>query len=133
MFGLNEKELGILKEINTPSKIQDFLEDLEINFERNGDTCMSPKKVLEMNRAHCIEGAIFAAAALRVNGFPPLVLDLTANKKDYDHVIAVFKKNDCWGAISKSNILVRLFRVVATYSPANYFARDFHKLLRQEI
>jgi hypothetical protein len=59
--------------------------------------------VLEKNRCHCIEGAILAALILRVNGYVPLLVDLTASKKDFDHVIAVFEKNGKWGAISKTN------------------------------
>ena len=87
-----QKELRILKKLNSPSKIQDFIENLEINFETNGDSCFSPRKVLATRKAHCIEAAIFACTALKVNGYPPLVVDLTANKKDFDHVVAVFKK-----------------------------------------
>ena len=57
---------------------------------------MSPRKVLATGKAHCIEAAIFACAALKINNHPPLLVDLTANKKDYDHVIAVFKKGNYW-------------------------------------
>lgn len=110
MLGLNEKEMAILKRLNTPQKIQDFIEKLEINFEKKGDTCMSPRKVLQTKKAHCIEAAILAALALKVNGYPPLLVDLTANDKDYDHVIAVFKKNNKWGAISKSNRAILKYR-----------------------
>lgn len=45
---------------------------------------------------------MFAAAALRVLGFPPLVWDLEA-VNDTDHVLAVFKVRGCWGAVAKSN------------------------------
>jgi hypothetical protein len=58
--------------------------------------------VLRERKAHCLEGAIFAAAALRVNGFPPLILDLEADK-DTDHVIAVYKQGGAWGAVASSN------------------------------
>ena len=110
MFGLKEKELKILKTLNTPKKIQDFLNKIPINFEPNGDTCYSPRMVLKKNQAHCIEGAMFAAAALRVNGERPLVLDLTSTKKDFDHVVCVFKRNGYWGAISKTNHAVLRYR-----------------------
>lgn len=93
MFGLNKEEIKILKSLNTPKKIQDFLNKLPINFEEDGDTCMSPRKVLRENKAHCIEGALLAAIALRVNGERALIVDLEATKKDFDHVICVFKKN----------------------------------------
>ncbi len=110
MYGLNEKELKILKSLNTPKKIQDFLNKIPINFERRGDTCMSPRKVLRENKAHCMEGAMLAALALRIHGKEPLVLDLTATKKDFDHVICVFKRNGKFGAISKTNHAVLRYR-----------------------
>ncbi len=58
--------------------------------------------MLRENTSHCFEGATFAAAALRANGFPPLVIDLEA-VHDTDHVIAVYKQHGQWGAIAKSN------------------------------
>jgi hypothetical protein len=110
MFGLNEKELKILKSLNTPKKIQDFLNKIPINFEEKGDTCMSPRMVLKNNKAHCIEGAMLAALALRLNEEKPLLVDLTAVKSDFDHVICVFKRKGKWGAISKTNHAVLRYR-----------------------
>ncbi len=103
MFGFDKKELDMLKKLNTPRKIQDFLEEFEINFEEGGDTCKSPRVILKTRKAHCVEGAMLAAVILKINGHKPLVVDLTSNKKDYDHVIAVFKQDGLWGAISKTN------------------------------
>jgi len=104
MFNLTNEELKLFKSLNTPSKIQDFINKIPINFEESGkDSCYSPRMVLEKNRCHCIEGAILAALILRVNGFPPLLVDMTANDKDFDHVIAVFQKDNKWGAITKTN------------------------------
>jgi hypothetical protein len=97
------KELAFLKTLNTPQKIQDFLDALPTNWEPEGDTVISPIRVLRENRAHCIEAALFAAMVLRLHGHQPLILDLTANNKDQDHVIALFRKNGLWGAIAKSN------------------------------
>lgn len=110
MFGIEKKELKILKKLDTPAKIQDFLDKMKINFEENGDTFLSPLSVLEKNTCHCVEGAVLAALALRVNGFPPLLLDLTAVKDDFDHVVAIFKKYGKWGAISKTNHAVLRYR-----------------------
>jgi hypothetical protein len=105
-----KKEYAILKKLNTPVKIQNFLDTLPMNFEEEGDTCFSPMTVLEKNSCHCIEGAILAAMILRVQGHPPLLLDLTADKTDYDHVVAVFKLDGKWGAISKTNHCVLRYR-----------------------
>lgn len=110
MFGFDKNELLVLKKLDKPWKIQDFLENLEANFELNGDTCMSPRRVLRENKAHCMEGAMLAAAALRAHGYKPLLVDLTAHKKDFDHVVAVFKQNNHWGALSKTNHGVLKYR-----------------------
>lgn len=110
MFGLNEQEVRMLKSLNTPAKIQDFLNRIPINFEENGDTFFSPRVVLRNWKAHCVEGALFAAAVLRINGEKPLIVDLTATKKDLDHVICVFKRNGRWGAIGKTNHAVLRYR-----------------------
>ncbi len=110
MFGLNEDELKVFRTLNTPRKIQDFLNKIPINFEEDRDTCFSPRMVLKNNRAHCMEGALFAAAALYVNGKRPLVVDMNATKSDDDHVICVFQRNGFWGAIGKTNHTVLRYR-----------------------
>lgn len=110
MYGLTKHELNTLKQLNSPRKIQDFLELMPNNFEPEGDTCLSPRQVLAERRAHCIEGAMLAALALRVHGHPPLLLDLTASPKDFDHVIAPFRQHGHWGAISKTNHAVLRYR-----------------------
>ncbi len=110
MFGLGKKELKIFKKLNTPAKIQDFLNQMPFNFEKNGETDFSPMLVLEKKICHCTEGAVLAALILRLHGYPPLLLDLTANKNDLDHVVAVYQKNGFWGAISKTNHSVLRYR-----------------------
>jgi hypothetical protein len=110
MFGLEKKQLKILKQLNTPQKIQDFLNRMPMNFEKDGETNLSPMSVLKKKICHCAEGAALAALALRIQGYPPLVLDLTANKNDFDHVVAVYQKDGKWGAISKTNHAVLRYR-----------------------
>ena len=109
-FGFNGEEIKIFKKLNTPSKIQDYLNSLKINFEEGGNSFMSPRMVLKTGKAHCIEGALLAAAALRFHGNEPLIVDMEANDKDDDHVIAVFKKNGFWGAVGKTNHAVLRYR-----------------------
>ena len=99
----------LLRKLATPEKIQKYLDDLPYNVEKDGDTCRSPRLVIEHNTAHCFEGALFAAAALRANGLPPLILDLES-VRDVDHVIAVYRAGDYWGAIAKSNYAGLRFR-----------------------
>jgi hypothetical protein len=92
-------ELLKLRSLKTPHGIQRFLDDMPYHL---ADTSWSPRRVLRENTAHCFEGAMFAAAALRANGYPPLVLDLEA-EKDTDHVIAIYRVKGHWGAVAKSN------------------------------
>ncbi len=110
MFGLTKEELKLFKTLNTPKKIQDFIDKIPINFEEKGDTCYSPRQVLKNNKCHCIEGAILAALILRVNGYPPLILDFETTHNDEDHVVALFKKDNHFGAISKTNHAILRFR-----------------------
>jgi hypothetical protein len=92
-------ELRRLRALKNPVGVQRFLDGLPYHL---ASTAWSPRLVLREQTAHCLEGAIFAAAALRVLGHPPLLLDLEADH-DTDHVIAVFKVRGHWGAIAKSN------------------------------
>lgn len=107
---LTEKEEKVFRKLSTPGKIQDFLDTLPVNFEKKGDTNFTVRKVLRENKAHCMEGALLAAAALWFHGEPPLLLYLQAAKHDDDHVVALFKKNGYWGAVSKTNHAVLRFR-----------------------
>ncbi len=105
----NPRERAILRRLHTPARIQKFLDDLAYNKEKTGDTCRSPRRVLRDRTAQCFEGAIFAAAALRVHGYPPLIVDLEAVRDD-DHVLAVFRHCGHWGAIAQSNYAGLRFR-----------------------
>jgi hypothetical protein len=95
-------ERSVFRRLRTPEKIQRFLDGLAYNKEPAGPTCRSPRRVLRDRTGHCMEGALFAAAALRMAGFPPLLLDLEAVRDD-DHVLAVFRRRGHWGALAKSN------------------------------
>jgi hypothetical protein len=109
-FGFDARETRILKALKTPERIQRFLDtEIAYNKEPDGDTLRSPRRVLRDRVAHCFEGALFGAAALRVQGYPPLLLDLEAVRDD-DHVLAIFKQHGHWGAIAKSNYSGLRFR-----------------------
>jgi len=99
-------ETEALKSLATPYSIQQYLDACDYN---STDETRSPLYVFEHRRAHCLEGAIFAAACLELQGRPPLVLDLQAFNDD-DHVIAVFKLDHCWGSIAKSNFTTLRYR-----------------------
>ncbi|TAJ15925.1 hypothetical protein EPO56_00505 [Patescibacteria group bacterium] len=110
MFGLSKEEMGVLSKLSSPIKIQDYLDTLPINYEKRGETHMSPRMVLREKKAHCIEGALLAATALWIQGEKPLIMDLTAGADDDDHVVALYKQNGYWGAISKTNHPLLRFR-----------------------
>jgi hypothetical protein len=110
MFGLTPKEEALLRKLKTPILIQDFLDKLPTNFEKQGTTHFSPRRVLREKKAHCIEGALLAATALWLAGKAPLLLDLKTRLNDDEHVVALFKENGYWGAISKTNHAVLRFR-----------------------
>src|SRR2546425_10106107 len=137
MDTLQKSELRLFRKLSSPEKIQKYLDDLPYNKEKESETCYSPRLVIRHNTAHCFEGAVFAAAALRVMGRPPLILDLAA-VRDVDHVIAVYRTHGCWGAIGKSNYAGLRFRspvyrnlreLVISYFE-HYYNLDGEKTLR---
>ncbi len=96
-------ERKVFRKLTTPAKIQRFLDqEIGYNTEPRGHTCYSPRMVLRERVAHCMEGAMLAAAALREIGHPPLLVDLEA-VRDTDHVLAVYRVNGYWGAVAKSD------------------------------
>jgi len=99
-LGFTPRELWLLRGLKTPSGVQRLLDAMPYHI---ASTAWSPRRVLRERTAHCLEAAIFAAAALRVLGFPPLLLDFESVPDDTDHVIAVFRQRGRWGAVAKSN------------------------------
>ena len=106
----NEEELSLIKSLDTPHKIQSFINSIPINFEESRETCHSPKTVLRIRKAHCMEGAMLAACILRYHGYQPILMDIEATKDDFDHVVALFKIDGFYGAISKTNHSVLRYR-----------------------
>lgn len=106
----NARELAVLRRLTTPARVQRFLDhDIAYNKEPDGPTCRSPRRVLRDRTAHCMEGALFAAAALGCLGHEPMLLDFEAVRDD-DHVLAIYRVGGHWGAIAKSNYASLRFR-----------------------
>ena len=131
-------ERAVFRRLSTPEKIQHFLDhDIGYNKEPDGPTCYSPRVVLRKRVAHCMEGALFGAAALHMLGFPPLLLDFEAVRDD-DHVLALFRVHGHWGAIAKSNYsglryrepVYRTLRELAMSYFEHYFNLAREKTLR---
>lgn len=100
---LSPAEARVLERLRSPLLIQDFLDSFPENFSPIGDAIQNPAQVLSTKKAHCIEGAILAAAALAYHGKPALLMDFQTRNDDEDHVVAIFKERGYWGAISKTN------------------------------
>ncbi len=105
-FGLSAKDVRTLRSLNTPVKIQKFIDALTYQY---ADTAGSPQRVLRERAGHCLEGALLAAAAFRINGRPPLVMDLEGVRDD-DHVVTLYRERGLWGAVAKSNYAGLRFR-----------------------
>lgn len=136
-WGLNRSEIRELSRLRTPERVQRFLDELAYNHDTDPHTCFSPRLVLRHRRAHCMEGALLAAAAFRLAGRPPLVVDLEAVRDD-DHVLAVFREGRAWGAVAKSSYSGLRFRdpvyrslreLVMSYFP-HYYNPEGEKTLR---
>jgi hypothetical protein len=137
-LGLTAREFAVLTRLTTPQRIQSWLNGISINHELDGETVLSAREVLRQRRAHCIEGAFLAAAALWVQGEPPLVMHLDCDLSDFPHVITLFRRSGAWGAISKTNgaplryrdPIYRTLRELAMSYFHEYFNRRGHKTLR---
>jgi len=104
---LSKTERKLMAKLNSPSGIQAFLDGFAYSTE---EVYRCPLRVLRERIAHCFDGALFAAAALRRIGFPPLLLEILPNDRDDDHMLALYKMNGHWGAVAKSNFVGLRFR-----------------------
>lgn len=139
-LNFSKEEIAFMNKLNTPKKVQDFLDTIAINFEEDGiDTLKSPLSVFRTKNAHCIEGAILAAYIFSIQGKQPLLMNLKSNKKDFDHTVALFKDKGYFGAISKSNHyslryrepVYKNIRELALSYFHEYFTDDGEKTLRK--
>jgi len=124
---LSPQEQKLFSSLNTANKIQDYLDGLPINFEAGGDTLYSPRQVIIEQKAHCLEGALFAATALAFHGQKPLLLDLQTLPYDEDHVVTLFRERGHWGAISKTNHAILRWRDPVYTSPRELAMSFFHE------
>jgi hypothetical protein len=135
-FGLSSREASFLRRLSPPWRIQRYLDGL--HYDVRGAHCRSPRRVLRERTVQCMDGALFAAAALRLQGRRPLILDFEAVRDD-DHVIAVYRQNGAWGAVARSNYsglrfrepLFRTLRDLAISYFESYFNLRREKTLRR--
>jgi hypothetical protein len=127
----------VFAKLSTPEKIQDYLDILPINFDPSGNL-LSAKRIVAEKRSQCIEGALFAAASLAYHGSVPLLLDFQTAPYDEDHVVALFKRDGHFGAISKTNHgilrwrdpIYRSVRELAMSYFHEYYMHDGRKTMR---
>jgi hypothetical protein len=124
---LDSPERRIFDNLGTPSRIQDYLDGLSINFELAGETYRSPRSVLSTGMAHCFEGAVLAAAILAYHGARPLLMDFQTTADDVDHVVALFTQGGRWGAISKTNHATLRWRDPVYANPRELAMSYFHE------
>ncbi len=125
---LSPAEHAVFKKLNTPNKIQDYLDALPQNFSHSrGRILRSPRRIIAEGKAYCIEGAIFAAASLAYHGHEALIMDMQTIRGDVDHVVALFRENNLWGAISKTNYSVLRWRDPVYKNPRELAMSYFHE------
>ena len=132
-------EFRVLRALDRPRKVQDFVNRIPVNKERGRETCTSPLVTLRRNKAHCMEGALLAALALWMHGHRPLILDLKTTAADVDHLVALFRVDGYWGGVTKTNHAVlryrepiyRNVRELAVSYFHEYFMNNGAKTLRQ--
>ncbi|HYA02289.1 MAG TPA: hypothetical protein VEI04_04165 [Syntrophobacteria bacterium] len=104
---LTREELEVVRGLDSPSRIQEFLDTVPYSTE---EMYRCPLSVLRDRQAHCFDGALFAAAMLRRLGYPPRILELVPNDRDDEHLLAVYRRDGQWGAVGQSNFVGLRFR-----------------------
>lgn len=97
-------EWRIIESHRTPAQVQRFLRSLDYNWESNGETCLSFRRVIRQGKAHCLEGAMTAAVILEQHGYPPLLVSIESQDL-IDHVLFPFNHFGHWGAVARSRDL----------------------------
>ena len=104
---LTGAERRVVGRLSSPERIQAFLDEIPYSAD---EFYRCPLRVLRERKAHCFDGAVFAAAMLRRIGQPALILDLLSNGRDDEHLLALYRAEGAWGAVAKSNFVGLRFR-----------------------
>jgi hypothetical protein len=107
---LTPAEHRLFSRLDSPQKIQTYIDRVPANYELGGDTVLSPRRMIQDHVAHCAEGALFAAAVLMFHGQRVWLMDLQALPRDQDHIVTLFRQRGLWGAISKTNHAILRWR-----------------------
>ena len=124
---LSPAERAVFAKLSTPDKIQDFLDHSPVNFQERGEGIFSPRVMLQKKKLQCMEGALVAATSLAYHGRAPLLMDFQTIAEDEDHVLALFKEKNLWGAMSKTNHAILRWRDPMYTSPRELAMSYFHE------
>ena len=91
----------MIDRLRTPLAVQQWLNALPYNTEKDGETLRSFRGVIRSGTAHCLEAALSAAAIMEQHGYPPLVLSFESIDL-LDHVIFVYRTSAGWGSVARS-------------------------------
>lgn len=94
-------ERRVIAKLNTPNKVQAWLNELPYNRELEGDTMRGFRGVVRTRTAHCLEAVLFAATVLEQHGYPPLMLGFESIDL-LDHVLFIYKGPKGWGSVARS-------------------------------
>jgi hypothetical protein len=95
------RERALVARLDTPYKVQRWLNALPYNNETRGETLRTLRGVLRTGHAHCLEAAISAATILEQHGYPPLVMSIESADL-LDHVIFIYRRPSGWGSVARS-------------------------------
>jgi hypothetical protein len=133
---LGDRQRNTFLKLDSPPQIQAYLDSIPYSADIAN---RSPLSVLRDNKAHCLDGGLFAAAALRHIGYPPIVIDMLPEAgRDDDHVLAIFKRHGYWGSVAKSNFtglryrepVYRTFRELVLSYFDDFFNAEGEKTMR---
>jgi hypothetical protein len=125
-------ERRTIARLTTPEKLQRFLDSVSY---RSEEIYRCPLRLLRDGRGHCYDGAVLAAMVLGRMGYPPRIVELIPNKRDDDHIVAVYRREDRWGAVAHSNFTGLRYREPVFHNlrelVMSYF-EDFYNLAREK-
>lgn len=101
MAEYSSRERALIRRLRTPESIEWWLRRLPYNRETKGETLRSFRRVVRDGTAHCLEGALSAAAILEAHGYPPLLLDIES-ADNLDHVVFLYRSRTGWGTVATS-------------------------------
>ncbi len=93
----------IIKKLNTPELVQDFVDQKVIYDTKREDRTI--EEILNDGRGECYGGALLAATCLMVANLEVFLVRIEARGGDEEHILCVYKQNNYFGSIAQSKFL----------------------------